>query len=429
MRKMHVLTALVALLLSVGIVNLGLAVDRYVDAVSGNNDNDGTEEHPWRTITYALNVVAASAGAAHPFVIHVAGGVYSTSTNGETFPLEMLSYVSLSGEGPNSTILNAQNAAYHLIYCHEVSDLYIEGFLMTGANANGSGEANTCGGGIWCDRSSPIIRHNIITGNSVQNSGGGMTIHFGAPIVFNNLIANNTAVYDGGGISGHDGEPIFANNTIVNNTAGRWGDGISLGTPDATMIDCILWGNGDENVSGFTDLEYCCTQEVLSGEGNIHLDPKFASGPLGDYYLDPLSPCINAGSKTAEEAGLSELTTQADETLDTVEVDMGYHHDISGTVPPPNDIIITSPPDFYFNTILVTWTPVDGADRYFFEYAIGGSVFSLEWHDTWLRLIAGDQAGWAGYVSLGTINYRVSALDALGTVINGPTEWATCTCY
>jgi len=107
----------------------------------------------------------------------------------------------------------------------------------------------------------------------------------------------------------------------------------------------------------------------------------FVSGPLGDYYLNPLSPCIDAGSQTAVAAGLSDMTTPADEALDIDEVDMGYHFPLSDSTPPCN-IIITSPPDFFYNTILLTWTPVEGADRYYFEYDIGDSSGSLEWHDT-----------------------------------------------
>ena len=52
----------------------------------------------------------------------------------------------------------------------------------------------------------------------------------------------------------------------------------------------------------------------------------FAAGPLGGYYLHRGSPCIDAGSTSAEEAGLSEMTTQADGAPDTGTVDIGYHY-------------------------------------------------------------------------------------------------------
>jgi len=52
----------------------------------------------------------------------------------------------------------------------------------------------------------------------------------------------------------------------------------------------------------------------------------FVEGPLGEYYLHPDSPCIDAGSRSAEQAGLSDRATQADSTPDTGIVDMGYHY-------------------------------------------------------------------------------------------------------
>jgi len=54
----------------------------------------------------------------------------------------------------------------------------------------------------------------------------------------------------------------------------------------------------------------------------------FVEGPFGDHYLHPDSLCIDAGSQSTEEAGLSDRTTQADSTPDTGTVDMGYHYPI-----------------------------------------------------------------------------------------------------
>ncbi|MCD6326215.1 DUF1565 domain-containing protein [bacterium] len=78
-----------------------------------------------RTITFALAMVEGC--EANPVKTHVALGKYSSTSNGEVFPLKMKSWVSLVGEAPETTILNAKNAAYHVIYCKDVSHLAIEG--------------------------------------------------------------------------------------------------------------------------------------------------------------------------------------------------------------------------------------------------------------------------------------------------------------
>jgi len=76
------------------------------------------------------------------------------------------------------------------------------------------------------------------------------------------------------------------------------------------------------------DVYDCCIEDDDDGEGNIHDDPEFVIGPLGEYYLHPDSPCIDAGSQSAEQAGLSDRTTQVDSTPDTGQVDMGFHYPI-----------------------------------------------------------------------------------------------------
>ncbi|MBN1592969.1 MAG: DUF1565 domain-containing protein [Candidatus Coatesbacteria bacterium] len=77
----------------------------------------------------------------------------------------------------------------------------------------------------------------------------------------------------------------------------------------------------------------CCLQEEYDGEGNFVADPLFASGPLGDYYLSCVgagqqadSPCIDAGSTSAVEAGLASMTTRTDGEFDTGTLDIGYHY-------------------------------------------------------------------------------------------------------
>lgn len=63
-------------------------------------------------------------------------------------------------------------------------------------------------------------------------------------------------------------------------------------------------------------------------DGNLYGDPMYVSGPFGDFYLDPQSPCIDAGRRSAFDAGVSDRTTQSDGTPDTGVVDMGYHYPI-----------------------------------------------------------------------------------------------------
>ncbi len=451
----------------------------FVSAEAGDDLNYGSELDPFKTITHALGCVHGT--EEKPVTAHIAVGTYSASTNGESFPLNMKSWVSVIGEGSDTTTLDAESGSYHVISCLNVDNLWIAGFTIRGGNADGRFGDDDSGGGIFCDSGAPLIFQNtvtgnyagdggavycrnvsgaVISGNTIQantadygggvhccensaltienntiegnaagrgggaiycllssptilsnmllgNSGGGIFLLESSATINGNMIADNSAGGFGGGVycgsdcfptisnnkivrnSGergggiacnYHGLPTIANNIIMGNTARSWGGGLcclycdpiivnntiaenisesiaggiyidycdgviwnstitgntakqgggiynevfSYSCP--SIIDCILWGNGDDLHD--CSATFCCIEDPDAGEGNIHEDPMFVVGPFGDYYLDADSPCIDAGSRSAEEAGLSDKTTQADGTPDTETVDMGYHYPV-----------------------------------------------------------------------------------------------------
>ena len=204
-----------------------------------------------------------------------------------------------------------------------------------------------------------MVSGNIIIGNEAEQGGGvSCTSYYSAMnsgnkgarsnevgretmwetdslVIFNNLIAGNSATQ--GGAIYFDSAYIslsVLNNTIVGNSADEGGGIFRTDWCDAslTISDCILWGNGDDLFGCANPYDcsvtYCCIEDDDAGEGNIHENPILVTGPLGDYYLHPDSPCIDAGSRSAEDAGLSDRTTQADGTPDTGTVDMGSHYPV-----------------------------------------------------------------------------------------------------
>ncbi len=381
----------------------------FVDAIAGSDSGPGTGEAPFKTITHALALVVGS--EARPAVIHVSAARYASDSNGETFPLNTKSWVSLRGEDRETTVLDAAAAADHVIFCEGSNNLSIEGFTITGGHADGSTEdSDDCGGGIICLRSAPNIKGNVITdnwagyegggiccleessptiedntisGNSAFASGGGIVcklnsspdisyntirdnhaedagggircLIYSSPMISCNTILNNSAdVWDGegGGIACEDHcSPRISNNviagneaysgggvfclnysspTVFNNTvegnSGTYGGGIFCADTLPKITDCIFWGNGIDlwNCSA----SYSCIENGDEGTGNISSNPQFTRGPHGDYYLSPKGPCVNTGSRSAKDAGLSKMTTQADGTPDSGTVDMGFHYPI-----------------------------------------------------------------------------------------------------
>ena len=349
----------------------------YVSENLGYDGNDGSENRPFRTITKALEV--GNGTELNPVTIHVEAGYYWGAPPGtdyyEDYPLNMKSWVSISGEGRDSTILDGIGLA-QVIVCQNVSDLTIQGLTIINGRAG-----DNDGGGIYCYNSSPIITNNTIAGNSASDqAGGGICCDANSsPLIKENTIIANYAEW-GGGICCIESSPTIMDNKITANSAG-WGGGVyyincsdmvylknnaitrnrarlngpgvvswdSLLTiesctitrngggevspgifcwegPYPVAINCIVWGNG--NSGGHCIATYCCISGTWGGEGNIPMDPMFVSGPSGEYFLDPNSPCIDTGSMSAAEAGLDKMTTQADGTPDTGTLDIGCHYPI-----------------------------------------------------------------------------------------------------
>ncbi|MBN1592895.1 MAG: hypothetical protein JW941_06580, partial [Candidatus Coatesbacteria bacterium] len=179
------------------------------------------------------------------------------------------------------------------------------------------------GGAMLIGDVNAIIQNNVINGNQADAGGGGIWISDGGNArVSNNLIVLNEVIWGhGGGLQCGIGVTVdnctFVDN-LVTPTYGYGGAIYAYVWPDEINVkDCIFRGHE------WPPAENCLVTSSCFG------DPLFASDPLGEYYLDPDSPCVDAGSMSAAEAGLSDRTTQVDGTPDTGVVDMGYHYPIS----------------------------------------------------------------------------------------------------
>ncbi len=313
--------------------------DLYVSP-EGDNSNSGlTIDDPLKTIYYACSIIFADSLNTH--TIFLSEGVYSPSTNGDFFPINLPNYVSLIGENEENVILDAEEFAgvINLTYVNNItiSDMTI---------MNGQAEA---GGGIYCSESSPNITNVTIT-NNTADIGGGICcdlysnlnfsnvkivnntafqaggLYFGwfsSSILVNVLIANNTATSLSGGIyCSLYSSPTFVNVTIANNTASLGGAIIITNNSHPSLINCILWDNApqeiyfDEYSSSSITISYSDIDGGLEGivtnnsgtvnwlAGNIDADPLFADPQNEDFHLtwanfpipdSTMSPCIDAG--------------------------------------------------------------------------------------------------------------------------------------
>ncbi len=235
------------------------------------------------------------------------------------------------------------------------------------------------GGGIYCfsTGSNPDIEHVIFQENTAGGQGGALCAVSGAPYLVNCLFSENEASV-GAAISGRYGATVTLLNCTVQgnaasteasalyliNAASDWTNSLCFfnsAPPGRTMVldldpeqigaTSLSLGHVDlQGGTGEIDRTQTCTDHSglcsVQSSALLDADPLFVPLSLTDpeenpweaFYLsepDTLrsdqvqigrSPCLDAGDRTAEAAGLEDRTTRTDGIADEGVVDIGYHY-------------------------------------------------------------------------------------------------------
>ncbi|KPA19103.1 secreted protein containing PKD domain protein [Candidatus Magnetomorum sp. HK-1] len=321
------------------------------------------------------NIQNAVNSAADGQVIAVDPGVYDVVD----FSGKNINLTIFSTQGPEVTFIDGKRQAKCLTFDANSTTIKFSGFtIQNGLSTQGGGiyinntspiindcriinnEATETGGGIFVsENSAPQLSSLYIRGNIAGQYGGGLfcesKTNISSPLLFQSIIRDNSAGENGGGIyingysaaahafikissvwivqnkSRADGAGIYVNkaeadifaSTISNNAVtDGYGSGIyvlgSAHTPQVTIKNSILWGNGRE-IDGNKDIIAVTYSniEVESGvygsiaDNNRRIDPVFANSTIGDYHLTKTSRCIDVGSPNFPSAAM-------------------YQHDIDG---------------------------------------------------------------------------------------------------
>jgi hypothetical protein len=314
-------------------VNADLFVSPY-----GDNSNDGlTPSTPLKTIQYALSIIVPD--ELNHLTITLADGIYSTSSNGEYFPIEMMNYISLVGESENGVILDAEQSASVIRFQNNSNSslsnititgglaIYGAGIILESSNPfmsslTISDNWASKGGGLCLWDSNPNMVDLEISQNGASD-GGGLYLWDSNPLLKNVIINNNSShggsshFYGGGGIFGSGSSPILINITLTDNFDVSGGSGVHfLGNSNPEFINSIIWNNIPPEIymddyNSTILLTYCDVEggeaaihidnncEVIWLEGNIDENPLFIDPDNGDYHLQPDSPCIDAGDPSS----------------------------------------------------------------------------------------------------------------------------------
>ncbi len=132
----------------------------------------------------------------------------------------------------------------------------LDGFTITGGNANGPFFTGDRGAGIFCHSGSPTIGRCVIRDNRARLLGGGLHCRQNSdPRIHNCTIIGNFSHNRGGGIHAFfDSDLRIEECSILNNTAGLGGGGIHVEQEsNMVMVDSIIANNqviGESSAGG-----------------------------------------------------------------------------------------------------------------------------------------------------------------------------------
>lgn len=138
---------------------------------------------------------------------------------------------------------------------HDTS--YISQTVIRGTWLSGCDNVRLCGltytapyegGGLWCQETSGLMDHLIITGNSNYSFAGGVTIwDCSGDLRFTNVTFSNNTSGEGGGVCCLNSSPVFENCLFLNNNASYGGAVFCYQGSSPVFRNVVFAGNNMES--------------------------------------------------------------------------------------------------------------------------------------------------------------------------------------
>ncbi|MBN2272273.1 MAG: hypothetical protein JXN61_16805 [Sedimentisphaerales bacterium] len=227
--------------------------------------------------------------------IEVATGIYyeAINFNGKAVKL-------YSGGGPEVTTIDG-TGHFHVVQCvsGEGPDTVLEGFTITGGNANGTG-SDTYGGGMYNYSSSPTVTNCIFQANRAADRGGGMyNTNGSSPHVVGCVFTGNKGYVRGSGMCNWSSSPTVVNCTFIDNTETIYGGGMSNNYSSPTVTNCTFRGNSAIHCGGMhNDWSSPTVTNSIFFNNAADVGYNGTSGGMGqsNYSFPKLTNCTFTGN-------------------------------------------------------------------------------------------------------------------------------------
>jgi hypothetical protein len=199
----------------------------------------------------------------------------------------------ITGSGSTLSITGNSENAYHVLITVDLTTAtQIEGVLITGGHANGSGSSisyrgqnfyHDSGGGMYHISSSPSMINTVLSGNRANLGGGMYNFSSSSPSIVNSTFSGNSAKNDGGGIRNLSSSPNIVNSVFYGN-----GEDIANTSDSSATVEHSFSENYTE--TGFTALgadPFYDSSNPIGTDGVWFttvdgLQPSSATSPLTD---------------------------------------------------------------------------------------------------------------------------------------------------
>jgi predicted outer membrane repeat protein len=202
----------------------------------------------------------------------------------------------LSGD-IGTTGVSSDNS-FHVVYSSGLtSSAVLDGFTVTGGNANGV-VPETQGGGMYNNNGSPTLTNVTFSGN-MASYGGGM-YNNGSPTLTNVTFSDNTASTSGGGMHNSFSYSTLTNVTFSKNTASAGGGMYNSGS-SLILTNVTFSGNSaTENGGGMYSFGSYSTLTNVTFSGN---SAAFGGGMYNEISSSPTLTNVTFSGNTASTSG------------------------------------------------------------------------------------------------------------------------------
>jgi len=202
----------------------------------------------------------------------------------------------IGNDGPN--FANNGENSYHVVTGSGTdATAILDGFTISGGNANGSGP-DALGGGMFNNSGSPSLTNVTLSGNSATY-GGGMYNQYSTISLTNVTLSGNSATDGGGGMSNWDADPSLTNVTLSGNAADYGGGMYNDSSSDPILTNVTLSGNAADYGGGMNNYSSSPNLTNVTLSGNSATD----GGGMYNYSSYPTLTNVTLSRNSASYGG------------------------------------------------------------------------------------------------------------------------------